>query len=161
MIRREFDLARTTQFHPTLPTWQQQGCIIGRLAIVKTASVASWVSGLGFGLPGVYGVAHLARHGTIARFMGFPTYGEGPFERVVIKPTVPLLSAFVGVCATECVAGALLWRGRRSGAVLSLALLPVESAFWTGFALPFAPAFAAVRTASVWWNRSKWRRAGG
>jgi len=118
----------------------------------------SWATGLGFGLPGLYGIAHLARHGTVARFLGFPTYGEGPFERIGVKSTVPLLAAFVGVCAAECVAGRLLWRGKRSGAVLSLALLPVESAFWAGFALPFAPVFAAVRTGSVLWNRSKWRR---
>lgn len=126
---------------------------------MKTASVLAWVTGLGFGLPGVYGIAHLARHGTVAKFMGFPTYGEGPFERAGIESTVPLMSAFVGVCAAECVAGGLLWRGRRLGARLSLALLPVEAAFWIGFALPIPPVFAAVRTASVLWNRSSWQRA--
>jgi hypothetical protein len=127
---------------------------------VKTASVLSWATGLGFGLPGVYGIAHFARHRTIARFMGFPTYGEGPFERVGIKTSVPLLSAFVAVCAAECVAGGLLWRGRRSGAILSLALLPVESAFWVGFALPIPPMLAAVRIGSLLRNRSAWVRAG-
>jgi hypothetical protein len=125
---------------------------------MRTAAVLSWVTGLGFGLPGVYGIAHLARHGTVARFMGFPTYGEGPFERVGIKTSVPLLSAFVGVCAAECVAGGLLWRGRRSGATLSLALLPAECVFWLGFALPFPPLFAAVRTGSVLLDRSRSRR---
>ena len=121
----------------------------------------SWATGLGFGLPGLYGIVHMARHGTVARFMGFPTYGEGPFERVGIESTVPLMSAFVGVCAAECLAGGLLWRGRRSGAMLSLALLPVEAAFWAGFALPIPPVLAAVRTASVLWNRRKWRGATG
>jgi hypothetical protein len=118
----------------------------------------SWVTGLGFGLPGVYGIEHLARKGTIARILGFPAYGEGPFERVGIKTSVPLLSAFVGVCAAECLAGALLWRGRRSGAVLSLALLPVECVFWIGFALPIPPMFVAVRTGSVFRSKSTWRR---
>jgi hypothetical protein len=33
----------------------------------KLFSVLSWLTGLGFGLPGVCGIAHLARHGTIAR----------------------------------------------------------------------------------------------
>ena len=77
-----------------------------------------------------------------------------------IKSTVPLLSTFVAVCAAECVAGGLLWHNRRSGAVLSLALLPVESGFWVGFALPIPPAFAAVRTGSVLWNRSSWEATG-
>ena len=121
---------------------------------MKAASVMCWVTGLGFGLPGVYGIAHFARTGTIARFMGFPAYGEGPFERLGIRTSVPLLSAFVGVCAAECVAGGLLWRNRRSGAVLGLALLPVESVFWIGFALPVG---AAVRIWSVLRNRSIWR----
>jgi hypothetical protein len=125
---------------------------------VKTASVLSWLTGLGFGLPGVYGLQHYARHGTVARFMGFPTYGEGPFERAGIKTGVPLLSTFVAVCAAECVAGALLWRGRRSGAVLTVALLPVESVFWVGFALPIPPMFAALRIGSLLRSRSAWRR---
>jgi hypothetical protein len=73
--------------------------------------------------------------------MGFPTYGESPFERAGIRTSVPLLSAFVALCAAECVAGGLLWRGRRSGAILTLALLPVESVFWAGFALPIPPVF--------------------
>jgi hypothetical protein len=125
---------------------------------MRTASVMCWLTGLGFGLPGVYGIAHLKRTGTIARFMGFPAYGEGPFERAGIKTSVPLLSAFVTVCAAECVAGGLLWRNRRSGALLSLALVPVESVFWTGFALPFGPLGAAVRSVSILRNRSTWRR---
>ena len=117
------------------------------------------MTGLGFGLPGVYGIEHFARHGTIARVMGFPTYGEGPFERAGIKTSVPLLSAFVAVCTAECVAGGLLWRSRRSGAVPSLALLPAEFVFWIGFALPFPPVGAAVRTWSVLRNWSAWRRS--
>jgi hypothetical protein len=120
-----------------------------------------WITGLGFGLPGVYGIAHLARTGRIARFMGFPAYGEGPFERVGVRTSVPLLSAFVGVCAAECFAGRLVWRGRRSGAVLGLALLPVEVVFWIGFALPIPPVFAAARIGSVLRNRSTWWRRTG
>jgi hypothetical protein len=125
---------------------------------MKTGAVMCWVTGLGFGIPGVYGIAHLKRTGAIARVMGFPTYGEGPFERAGIKTSVPLLSAFLSVCAAECVAGGLLWRNRRSGALLSLALLPAESVFWIGFALPFPPVAAAVRTVSILRNRSIWRR---
>ena len=126
---------------------------------MKIASVLSWATGLGFGLPGLYGVGHFARHGTIARVMGFPTYGEGPFERAGIRTSVPLLSAFVAACTAECVAGGLLWRGRRSGAILTLALLPVESVFWVGFALPIPPVFAAGRIGSLLRNRPAWRRS--
>jgi hypothetical protein len=47
----------------------------------------------------------------------------------------------------------LLWAGQRSGALLQLALLPVEAAFWYGFGLPIPPLLAIVRlvlTASAW-----------
>ncbi len=59
---------------------------------------------------------------------------------------MPLLIVFALVCATEVVAVWLLWRGRRAGIVLALVLLPVEIAFWIGFALPFGPPLAVVRT---------------
>lgn len=86
--------------------------------------------------------------------LGFPAYGGGPFERIGIMPSVPLLSAFLLVCVLEGVAGWLLWGGYRSGAVLALALLPAGAVFWIGFALPFPPVFALVRTAliALSWN---------
>jgi len=74
---------------------------------------------------------------------------DGPFETVGIPTSVPLLVAFALVCAAEVVAAVLLWRGRRAGTVLALVLLPVEFAFWIGFALPFGPLLAVVRTAAV------------
>ena len=42
-------------------------------------------------------------------FLGFPTYGGGPFERVGLRPSVALILAFVVVCAAEVAVGALLW----------------------------------------------------
>jgi len=56
--------------------------------------------------------------------MDFPAYGRGPFERVGIPTTVPLLAAFLLVCILEAVAGSLLWRGSMVGTVLALVLLP-------------------------------------
>jgi hypothetical protein len=47
----------------------------------------------------------------------------------------------------------LLWAGKRSGALLQFGLLPVEAAFWYGFALPIPPLLAIVRlvlTALAW-----------
>ncbi len=89
--------------------------------------------------------------------MGFPAYGRGPFERIGIESSVPLLTAFLVVCVLEGVAGWLLWSGQRSGAILSFALVPVGAVFWWGFALPFPPLFALVRTALilVYWQALK------
>jgi hypothetical protein len=85
--------------------------------------------------------------------MGFPAYGGGPFERVGLQSGVPssvlLIAAFLVVCALEDVAGWLLWGGNKSGGVLALGLLPFGAVFWWGFALPFPPVFAIVRTTLI------------
>jgi hypothetical protein len=81
--------------------------------------------------------------------MGFPTYGEGIFEDLGVKVSVPLLVAFVVVCAAECMAGWLLWGGRRTGSILGLAPLPLELVFWIGFSLPFGPVVAVARTVLI------------
>lgn len=113
---------------------------------LRTASILHWVLGLGFGIPGVFGIRSLADGRGLLYFMGFPTYGKGPFERIGLQTTVPLLFAFVLVCLIECVAGWLLWNGARSGAILSLGLLPLGAAFWWGFALPIPPVIAGLAT---------------
>jgi hypothetical protein len=46
------------------------------------------VARLGFGLPCAWGIVHLARTGETWTFLGFPTYGGGPFERAGIGSTV-------------------------------------------------------------------------
>ncbi len=115
------------------------------------AGAISAFLGLGFGVPGMLGLRHFAQYGEVWTFMGFPTYGGGPFERIGLQTSVPLLGAFVVVCAAEVVVGGLLLGGHRSGLWLALALVPFEMAFWIGFALPFGPILGVVRTALVVW----------
>lgn len=116
---------------------------------MKVAAVFAAISGLGFGVPCAFGLAHFTRTGEVWTFMGFPTYGKGPFEKVGLQTSAPLLGAFLVVCAAEVATAWLLWKHPRTGANASHALLPAELLFWTGFALPFGPAFAAARTLSV------------
>jgi hypothetical protein len=101
--------------------------------------------GLGFGIPGVIGTRYFAQNHEIWLLFGFPTYGEGPFERAGIATTVLLLAGFVAVCAAEVGLGALLLATWRPALWLSLALLPFELAYWTGFALPFGFVLGAAR----------------
>jgi hypothetical protein len=115
----------------------------------RAAGVCSLVLGLGFGLPGVYGAWYYARQGQVWTFLGFPTYGDGPFERWGFPTNVALLLGFVAVCAAEVVVGVLLWGGSTIAPWLALALLPVELLFWIGFALPFGPLLGLARTALV------------
>ena len=117
--------------------------------MLKAAAACSMLLGLGFGLPAAYGARHLATTGETWTFLGFPTYGGGPFERWGIPTTVPLMLAFLMVCMAEVVVAVLLWADRTAGLWLALALLPFEAIFWIGFALPFAPPFGITRTVLV------------
>ncbi len=117
--------------------------------MLRAAGVVSVLLGLGFGIPGVLGAIHLARTGEVWTFLGFPTYGGGPFERFGLTTSVPLLLGFVVVCAAEVVLGALLWADAPHAALLSYLILPFELFFWIGFALPFGPLLGIVRTALV------------
>ena len=117
--------------------------------MTRAAAVCSLVLGLGFGLPGSYGAWYFARSGEVWTFLGFPTYGGGPFERWGFPTSLPLLLGFVAVCAAEVALGVLLWRDSATAPWLALALLPAELVFWIGFALPFGPLLGLARTALV------------
>lgn len=116
---------------------------------MKIAAVLSWLAGLGFGLPCVYAIGYFARQGEVWTFLGFPTYGDGPFTRIGIETSVPLLAGFLLVCVAELVVGMLLWQGLTVGAWAALVLLPVELVFWAGFALPVGFVLGLARTALV------------
>jgi hypothetical protein len=116
---------------------------------LQAAAVLCWISAVGFGLPNLPAIRSVAGGRDVPLLFGFPAYGGGPFERIGLTTTVPLLAAFLLVCALEAVAGWLLWGGHRSGAILALALVPVGLVFWIGFALPFGPIFALARTALI------------
>lgn len=110
------------------------------------AGMCSIFLGLGFGVPGILGALHHARTGEVWTFLGFPTYGEGPFERFGIHTGVPLLLGFVLVCALEVVVGILLFTSWDAAPLVSHLLLPFELAFWVGFALPLGPLLGIPRT---------------
>jgi hypothetical protein len=114
--------------------------------MLKIASICMWFSGIGFGIPGIYGIWHFMKTKKIAIFMGFTTYGNGPFEKIGVHTSVPLLTGFLFVCILECISGWGLWNGEKGSAVLSLAIIPAELFFFIGFALPAGPILIVVRT---------------
>lgn len=114
--------------------------------MVTAAAVCSLLLGLGFGLPGVVGTLHFARTGEVWTFLGFPTYGGGPFERIGLPTSVALLIGYLLVCLAEVVAGVLLLLDVPRAATISYLLLPFELAFWIGFALPLGPPLGIART---------------
>ena len=111
-------------------------------ALLRVAAVLHWIIAVGFGVFCVPAMRNRLLGRAIPIVLGVPTYGRGPFERVGIPTTVPLVAAFLVVCILEAVAGVLLWGGHRSGAVLALVLVPVGGLFWWAFALPIPPLFA-------------------
>jgi len=114
--------------------------------MVKIASLCLWIAGLGFGIPDIYGIWTMLRGKGIAFVMGFPAYGKGPFEKIGVHTTIPLLIGFLFVCALECIAGWGLWSGDKGAAILSFAIIPVEMVFYIGFALPFGPPILLIRS---------------
>lgn len=115
----------------------------------RSAAALAAAAGLGFGIPGVYGLRHFAQSGDVWMFAGFPTYGEGPFESIGLETSTPLLAGFVVVCVAEVGLAASLWRGGPRSTIVSHLLLPIELAYWWGFALPFGFVFGVARTAML------------
>jgi len=116
------------------------------LTLLRIAAILHWFIAVGFGVFCIPAIRNLIFGRPIPMVMGLPAYGRGPFERVGIPTTIPLLAVFLLVCILEAVAGFLLWGAYKSGAVLALVLLPVGGVFWWGFALPIPPIFAVVWT---------------
>ena len=116
---------------------------------VRAAAALCWVNAVGFGVFTIPAIARVRVGKDLPIVMGFPAYGRGPFEAHGVKSTVPLLAGFLVVCIVEGVAGWLLWRGRRSGAIVAIGVLPAGAVYWWGFALPIPPVFALVRTALI------------
>jgi hypothetical protein len=115
--------------------------------MIRLAGAFALLAGLGFGIPGVFGALHFASTGQVWQFMGFPTYGDGPFVGVGLTTSVLLLVGFVIVCAAEVAVGLSLLAGWVPALWIQFALLPFELAYWWGFALPFAFVFGAARVA--------------
>ena len=114
--------------------------------LIRVAAILHWITAVGFGVFCFPAIWNLIKGRDIPIVMGFPAYGRGPFERIGLFTTIPLLAAFLLVCILEAVAGALLWGGFKSGAILALVLLPLGGIFWWGFALPIPPIFAFIWT---------------
>ena len=117
---------------------------------IRIAAALTVLMALGFALPAPWVIERLRRTGTLPTFFGlFPMYGGPAFARVSHPMFSVLLASFAVVLALDVIAGWLLWKGDRNGAVLTLALLPIEAAYWAAFALPIPPLVAVVRIALI------------
>ena len=121
----------------------------------RAAAIVTWVYALGFGLPTVPVSIYLLRNGQLPSFFGLFEMFAGPWSASVSDGTfVVLLLLFGAVTLVAAWSAWPLWHGRRIGAVLNLAVLPVEAVFWVGFALPLPWVIGVARVAlvAVAWN---------
>ncbi|HVD87317.1 MAG TPA: hypothetical protein VNB91_00310 [Jatrophihabitantaceae bacterium] len=88
---------------------------------LRVAGANGIVNGLGFGGFTIPAMVSLGRGRGILYTFGNPTYGNGPFERIGVPTSVPLLAAFLAACLLQVVGGVLLLWPRRSGIVVSIA----------------------------------------
>lgn len=114
----------------------------------RVASVLYVFLGLAFGLSVPWVLAFLTNNGHLPTMFGFRALG-GPFESLGRGPFVVAGWMLVAVSMLDVIAGVLLWRGRRSGALLGLATDPIALVLGWGFALPLLLIGAPVRAILV------------
>lgn len=118
-----------------------------------TAGCLSIFLGLGFGIPCLFAIGYFASTGDVWTFLGFPTYGGGPFERVGLTTSTPLLVAFLLVCIAELIAGVLVLTDAPHASLVSFTVLPIALVFWIGFALPIGPPLGIASAALLYLSR--------
>ena len=114
----------------------------------RAAAVTTWAYAAGFGIPAVPVAGYFLTRGRLPTFFGlFPMYG-GPWSSRLRPGTFAgLLTAFLVPTGAAAWSAWWVWRGRKAGAVVNLAVLPLEAIFWVGFALPLPWLAAAARVA--------------
>ena len=104
---------------------------------VRAAAVTTWSYAAGFGVPAVPVAVYLLTRGRLPSFFGlFDMYGGPWASRLKPEQFAVLLMAFLVPTGAAAWSAWGVWKGRKAGAVVNLALLPLEAIFWVGFALP-------------------------
>ena len=96
---------------------------------------------------------YLLRNGRLTSFVGRFRMCQGPaFAWFAPDDFAVLLCLFALISLLESGVGVLLWNGSRPGAILSSVLLPVEIAFWLGFALATPSSSSRSSARSAGWS---------
>jgi hypothetical protein len=113
---------------------------------LRAEAVLTWLYAAGFGIAAPIVAVYVRRHGRLPRFFDlFDMFGGPWWERVRHGTFERLLVAFFSVAALASWAAWLVWDLQLAGAILTLAVLPVEAIFWFGFDLPIPKVFGAAR----------------
>ena len=131
----------------------------------RAAALVTWVYAAAFGLPVIPVSVFYLRNDRLPSFFGlFDVYG-GPWSswfQLDPEELVRLLLTFLVLMLVVSATAWLVWHGLREGALLSLLLLPVEAAFWNGFALPIPWLVGVVRVVLLVlaWRHLAWSTRG-
>lgn len=132
----------------------------GLMDAARAAAVVTWVYAAAFGLPAIPVARHLQDNGRLPMLGDlFELYG-GPWSaRMTVDDLTVRLYAFAGLTLAMSLAVWALWRRSKLGALVSLAVMPIEVVFWLGFALPFPFLIGIVRLALIAaaWPSLAWR----
>lgn len=116
----------------------------------RTSASVTWAYAAMFGVPAVPVAIFLAETRRLPSLWGLFDMYAGPWSsRFPDDRVVALLLVYSGLVLAAVLSGSLLWKMRKTGAVLNLGLLPVEALFWIGFALPVPWLFGIARVALV------------
>ncbi len=127
-----------------------------RVPAARAAAVVTWAYAAGFGVPTVPVAVFLLQRGRLPSFFGLFDMNAGPWSnRLDDGPFAAVLISFLPVTAAAAWAARQVGRGSRRGAIVSLALMPIEAVYWLGFALPIPWVIGAARVALL---AKAWRR---
>ena len=104
----------------------------------------TWIYAAAFGLPAIPISAYLVAQDTCPRLWACSRRTWSVVARRTPNLRRPA-GGFPRVTILAAWSAWWLWRGRRSGAVVNLALLPIEAIFWLGFAVPIPWLFGIAR----------------
>jgi hypothetical protein len=127
----------------------------------RRAAVLTWIYVAAFGIPAVPVSVYVRDNGRLPMLWDlFEIYGGRWSARYGDDTLIVLLLGFLLVTLAATCAAWMMWRGSKVGALISLLLLPIEGAFWLGFALPFPFILGAARAALVVsaWRSLTWPR---
>lgn len=116
----------------------------------RAAAVVTGAYVGGFGISTIPVALYFRQHGRLPSFFGLFDMMAGPWSQQQSPHRFTAsLAAFLVVTALVAISGWLMWRERRGGRAMNLALMPIEAVFWLGFALPIPWLLAAARTALI------------
>lgn len=106
-------------------------------ASIAASAVLYLLSGLGFGIVGgVYVLPYMIQYRELPIVFGIRALSGGFIEGWGIDALIAAQVLLLVVSVLELVAGPMLWKSRRWGAILAFALFPVSFALGIGLLIP-------------------------